>query len=213
MKQKITIAVVLVAFAIAFAGCGNAEKTPAELEPHYSVSEGLSVQETIQGIEFDVRLPRVEHSMNLEIERFYDGQISWHERFFRKSHNGDYDLSEWEREMTLRPVISYSVREAKGLISVQIRESNTIQGLVFDPDGAIYDKQALLAVYGMTEEEALQAIMSTVNGGSGYAEIFDCNIYDEQTLYCTANAGGDLGHGYLLTKQDGVVTAAPLGEE
>ena len=223
--RRVHIGTILLAalLILAFAGCGGGG-TPApatqpthpeqttvllELTPNYNVTEGLRVMETIQDIDFDIRLPKVTHSKNPEIATWYNDKLEWQTGYLAKCRSGEIDLNEWEWQMSLTPVLDYTVRQAKSLVCVQIDYGFMYMGLVFDNDGTIYGNKQVFALYDLTEEEAYSAIVEQEGQDYG-GEIIGCMIYDEQTLYCDAVTGGDLGHGWLITKRNGVVTAAGI---
>lgn len=172
---------------------------------NFTITEGFNIQTQITGLDFDVKLPKVTHTKNSEIENYYAHLIKDENTMLENYRVKEYDFSDWELRLFTYPNAYYEIRQAKGLVSVQIIRDDLFWGLTFDNDGKIYTNEDIFAIYGISYDAANDAIMNFMD--EHYNEIIDCYIFNEDTLYCSARNGGDLAHGYLLSSKDGIVTA------
>ena len=209
IKKMLFVMLSVTLIASILGGCPFTDN-PGQKDKNYTIEEGFRFQQSISGFDFDLRLPKVTHSKNSEIGAFYDRMIENQNLMISRWESGEIDLTDPEAMIYTYPEADYEIREAKGLVTVLVAWEDLFGGITFDNDGKIYTDEELLALYGMTREQADEAILVSVDGvGYYYNDIESCNIYSEDTLLCVAINGGDLAHGYLLTSTGGAVTAVP----
>ena len=174
-------------------------------EINYLVADGYTLQTNISGIDFDIRLPKVTHSKNKNIDAYYAQRIV--DMTETLANVRDVISKDANDAMFIYPRADYELRQARGLASVLIIESDFVTGITFSNEGKIYSDTEVLALYGMTSEQADTAILYSIDRNDANNDISSCNIFDEDTLICTAFNAGDLSHAYLLSFENGVLSA------
>lgn len=239
-KALFSASVVVFAAAVALTavgGCGGKKDAPAVsggtdaaagTEPVYTVADGYTINQTFPGAvitregtsdkAFNLRLPKVVHSKNPEIEKYYDENIS-NAKSAAEYYigGGKNDMREVDEEFMVvnnNDVRAYDVREAHGAVSVVINDHNDyLHGLTFDGSGKTYTVEEILALYGTTLKEVDAAAGASGEhyfGDKTDIELDKKGFDDGVTIYgensFTVVTTGDFRHTVIATIKDGKFT-------
>jgi predicted nucleic acid-binding Zn finger protein len=206
-----------------------------EKSSSYTVAEGYVLNKTFPGAivmrgggannkVFNLRLPKVVHSKNKKIEKYYDDMISeaknTAEYFIG---GGKSDMSDMDEDYMIynSDVRICEVRKAHGIVSVVINNDNDyIYGLTFDDSGKIYTVDEILALYGTSLKEVDAAAGTSGEpyfGDKTDIELDENGFDDGVTIYgensFTVVTQGDLRHSVIATVKDGKFTFKRLFDE